>query len=710
MSILHAMRSFFNPGPAAIQTRDEMLGLDKRSAAGMTLYAPHQINRPVWETGTSANYVTEGYLKSPVVFACVLAIADSVATAPIVVMNDTGDGEMEPAPESTLQELLNRPNPSMDQAEFMQAVSVIAALSGFCVIEKERNGLGQIVNLWPLRSDWVKPIPRDQSPPAWEYRVPGHRTPFILEPEDVIVHTHAPDPFMGYRGSAPMAIAFRELGIENAMTDFLKAFFDRGALPVYGIIPKQQIANQEAADAFKQRLMGRYGGAIRSAEPMLLTGVEDVKRLGFDFDELAFPELRSLTETNICTAFRVPPILVGIQAGLDASTYSNYEQARRAFYEDTIASLWRRLDGALTRSLVPDFDTDGTLSVTFDTGVVSALQDDENALWQRATAALQAGGISLHTYHRLLGLDPHGPDVIYQPFSVTPIPVTEARSARKSATGVLTRMEPKALPTGQRSARAIPYDSDEHRARWEKRLAVSEQWEQSFASALAVQMELQRQEVLDILAGGGRSVREIAIDEPFDREKWIRAFKITMKPVVASIVRDQGRLSLDELGLTVAFDVQDPNVIRAMERQLQRFAEEVNDTTWDALRATLAEGIDAGEGIGQLAERVDSVMVDRIRSAKETIARTEVNTAANAGTQLSWEQSGVVTGKEWIAALDSRTRPEHASAHGQVVGLNENFVVGGASGPHPGAMGAASHDINCRCSMVAVLDTEGGAQ
>lgn len=706
MSILATIRTFFNPGAPAIQTRDEMLALEQRSVVGLSLYATHQIGKPIWEPGTRQRYVSEGWSKSPVVFACVLAIADSVATAPLVAVEMNRNGELEPAPQSDLQRLLDRPNPSMDQAEFMQTVASMGALSGFTVIEKERNGLGKVVALWPLRSDWVKPIPRDQSAPAWEYRVPGRRDPFILEPEDVIVHTHAPDPNMGYLGTAPMSVAFRELGIENAMTDYLKAFFDHGAMPQHGLKTTQRFQTQEEADAFRQRVVGRYAGLRNSADPMLLQGIEDVVRLGFNFDELAYPQLRSLSETNICTAFRVPPILIGIQAGLDASTYSNYGQARKAFYEDTIMSLWRRLDGALTRSLVPEFDTTGKLTVMFDTGAVSALQDDEDALWQRTTAAAQAGLISTHTFQRLVGLDPHGPDVIYQPFSVTPVPVTLPRSARKSVTGVLTRIEPKALPVGQRSVRTIPYDSDEHHARWEKRLTLTTHWEQQFATALAAVMEEQRQDVLDVLAGGGRAVREIAVADPFDKDKWIKAFKLTMKPVVQNIVNDQAGLALNELGVSVAFDVQDPNVIRAMEKQLQRFATEVNDTTWDALKATLAEGVDAGEGIGQLAERVEAVMVDRIKSSKETIARTEVTASSTVGTQESWRQSGVVTGKEWIAALDNRTRESHVHAHGQVVGIDENFSVGGATGPGPGMMSSAAESVNCRCSMAPVLDTD----
>lgn len=705
VSILHSIRAFFNPGAPAIQTRDEATAIELRSAAGLTLYPGHQMNRPLWQTGTTQRYVSEGWSKSSVVFACVMALADAVATAPIVVTQDAGDGQQEPIADHPLQRLIQRPNPSMDGAEFFQAITVIAALSGFCVIEKERNGAGVPVNLWPLRSDWVKPIPRDQSAPAWEYRVPGRRSPFILEPEDVIVYTHAPDPNMGYTGTAPMAVAFRELGILNAMTGFLKAFFDNGAVPQYGIIPRQQITNQEMADAFLDKVRGKFRET--NGGPMLLTGVEDIKRIGFNFDELAYPSLRNLSEVAICSAFRIPAMLVGIQAGLDASTYSNHESALGYFFRTTVTSMWRRMDGALTRGLVYEFDDTGRLNIEFDLSTVEALQEDRTALWQRSTAALQAGGISTHTFQRLIGIDPHGPDVVYQPFSVMPVAVDTGTSRNAiKPTARIERSEPKQLAAGTRSKRAIAYDSDEHRKRWELRVSVTERWEQNFATALSEQMELQRLDVLAVLIGGGRAVREIAIDDPFDKSKWIQAFKTRMQPIIQGIVADQGSLSATELGIAFTFDVSDPRVIRAMEKQSQRFAAEVNDTTWNALKASLAEGIAEGEGIGQLSERVDAVMLDRIKSSKEAIARTEVTASSTIGTQESWRQSGVVAGKEWIAALDNRTRETHIHAHGQIVGIDDDFNVGGATGPGPGMMSSAAESVNCRCSIAPVLDVE----
>ena len=120
---------------------------------------------------------------------------------------------------------------------------------------------------------------------------------------------------------------------------------------------------------------------------------------------------------------------------------------------------------------------------------------------------------------------------------------------------------------------------------------------------------------------------------------------------------------------------------------------------WERLRLSLSEGVGAGEGIPELAARVEQVMGARIRSDARTIARTETIGSYNEGRLESWRQSGRVAGKVWIAALDERTRETHISAHDQTVGFDELFLVGDGAGPAPGSIGLAEEDINCRCAM-----------
>lgn len=82
------------------------------------------------------------------------------------------------------------------------------------------------------------------------------------------------------------------------------------------------------------------------------------------------------------------------------------------------------------------------------------------------------------------------------------------------------------------------------------------------------------------------------------------------------------------------------------------------------------------------------------------IARTESTGAYNAAGVTALADEGVEF-KEWMATHDARTRPDHLAADGQVVGINQPFIVGGSALMYPGAPGGpASEVVNCRCTMI----------
>jgi SPP1 gp7 family putative phage head morphogenesis protein len=254
----------------------------------------------------------------------------------------------------------------------------------------------------------------------------------------------------------------------------------------------------------------------------------------------------------------------------------------------------------------------------------------------------------------------------------------------------------------------MAYGSPEHRAAFQRFVSRTEKHETAVATVTADLMRRQKQAVLAKVKEGRSLKRDAAEadDFPFNKARWIKQFRETIRPVLTEIVKDAGSQALEDLDIASAFDVTDPNVRQFLMQRAQRFAVEVNETTWEQLRASLADGMDGGEGIDQLAARVNAVMGDRIRSSGEVIARTESLGAYSGGVTESWRQSGVVKGKTWLSAIDDRTRPDHVDAHGQEVGLDEDFDVGDASGPGPGMMDDPAQDCNCRCSMTAVLDTD----
>jgi F like protein len=129
--------------------------------------------------------------------------------------------------------------------------------------------------------------------------------------------------------------------------------------------------------------------------------------------------------------------------------------------------------------------------------------------------------------------------------------------------------------------------------------------------------------------------------------------------------------------------------------------------TWEATRAQLLEGFAAGEGIDPLRRRIESV-VDVTRARAEALARTEVISASNGGAVARVDAMGADAPpyRQWMATNDTRTRPTHRQADGQVVPRGTPFDVGGHSLGYPGDPdGPAGEVINCRCTVL-FLDTE----
>ena len=88
----------------------------------------------------------------------------------------------------------------------------------------------------------------------------------------------------------------------------------------------------------------------------------------------------------------------------------------------------------------------------------------------------------------------------------------------------------------------------------------------------------------------------------------------------------------------------------------------------------------------------------------QRIVRTESTLAANYATQQTAIDTFGINNlqKEWFAALDSRVRPDHAAANGQIVDQKDYFRVGGEELMMPGdSNGSAFNVINCRCSSAS---------
>lgn len=140
--------------------------------------------------------------------------------------------------------------------------------------------------------------------------------------------------------------------------------------------------------------------------------------------------------------------------------------------------------------------------------------------------------------------------------------------------------------------------------------------------------------------------------------------------------------------------------------------------TFDAVRAEVQLGIDEGDGIPAIRDRIGTALSARHgghenewRKRATSIARTETIGAYNGGqlaaARVRSEASGVTLEKVWLATIDSRTRKDHYKADGQRVPIDQPFEIGGRELDHPGDPTApAAQVVNCRCTMLEVEPDE----
>jgi SPP1 gp7 family putative phage head morphogenesis protein len=158
-----------------------------------------------------------------------------------------------------------------------------------------------------------------------------------------------------------------------------------------------------------------------------------------------------------------------------------------------------------------------------------------------------------------------------------------------------------------------------------------------------------------------------------------------------------GAQLIADLGLGMTFETENPLVLDFL-REKELLVKTIPEELHKSLRAQLVEGNKRGESIADIRRRIE-VLYEGVKGTRaETIAQTEIVGAYNVGSMAAMDQCGV-TRKMWVATLDDRVRDSHATLHGTVVGITEDFANGLQ---YPGAPGGAAKEvIRCRCSIAA---------
>jgi HK97 family phage portal protein len=688
MGIRDTLQRWFPPDSGDYVARNMPGYLQQRDALGSMPMA-YQIGRPQYPTRSAAVYDEQAYRKIALVFRCINVIANAVGSAPIRVYDRGKDQQLSEIPDHPMRKLLERPNPTMGETVFFATISTTMAATGFCVIEKERAGAGRPVGLWPLRSDWLSPIPRSDGKADWHYKIPG-RSPVTIMAEDVIVLTYASRPDYGLTGIGALEVALAQWSLLGTMDDFLKAFFDGGGQFSYGLLLADGATlKQDEADLLKKQWTSRFSSWRHGyIEPPILQTVKGIQRLGATFAEMEYVTMRDISEIAILQAFGVPGSLVGQRFAQERNTFTNYGEARTSFYQDTIIPLWARLDDAFTRQLLPEFDVRPSISLQFDTSDVDALQEDQTALWTRAQAAMTAGGITRNEFRQEIGLPavPNG-DVFLLPFNVTEMPLSVQKAPVRASVFV---HEPRAIAPGDRRARGLVALST--RSAIETRAhRVYTNAARKFTEPLQAFFDGQRDRVIGHAQRSTRAIADLtAIDWPAEDEA-LDAIIRQLWDLMGNTATEQANELLG-LSTELQWTISNPWVREVLGEVATRVTD-INETTKRDIAKVVGDALTEGTSIPDLSDRLSSLFDETYAGRAQTIARTESMTAYSHASLRGFQESGLVNEVEILDNPQHDTDPGPdgytcAGRNGLIVSIEQAYVHIAAE--HPNGSAAVS--------------------
>lgn len=360
-------------------------------------------------TNSRVNYAIEaGDLeKSSLVMAAVNWLGRVLPEAPLLVMEADAKGKESPVMNHPAIKLLNRPNPFYSGATLWKAFALGWITSGNSYFWKSKNSFGQITELWHIPNWLIAPRwPEDGSEfiSYYEYQPDGAMT--RIEVEDVIHFRDGADPWnMGRTGLSPVASVLREVCADNEVAAYQYLILKNSGIPPVVISLKDGVSGVKFnAAEFKQEYMARTTGD-RRGEPFVSTRAIELTKLAFNPTELDLKVLRHLPESRFASVIGISKETLGFGAADENSTYNNVQQADERSIQSYVKPLWEFIGDELTHQLGPDFGLKDNQRFAFDLRQIAALQEDQNALHERANKDLAAGGITVNEYREMIGLE-----------------------------------------------------------------------------------------------------------------------------------------------------------------------------------------------------------------------------------------------------------------------------------------------------------------
>lgn len=668
------------------------------------------LGQPVWTEVDFENLAREGFNKNVWVYRCVMEIAKAGSNIPIILYRRNSRGDLKEIENHSILELLKRPNTHMSQQEFMENVIAFSQLAGNSYVHHNGPNGKPPRELWVLRPDRMKVIPdRNELIRGYQYEVNG-QTANLKRKE--VSHIKLFSALDDYYGMSPIQVGARSIDLDNFSNDWNASLLQNGARPSGAMVTEGTLGDSEY-NRLQKAIDEKYAGSKNAGKPMLLEGGLDWKEMSLSPQEMDYIETKSMTRLEICSAFGVPPEIVGDH---EHATYSNYQEARKGFYQDTVIPVVNKVLDVFNVDLVPKFDD--RLFLAIDRSKIDALQEDRDKVYERAIKAVEAGLLEVNEGREHMGYEAiEGGNVRFMPQGKIPVGEDAPDLTEFFALDIDNDIDNDNNNDDNDQEKQYKMENMinlqtkiEKKRYWRSFDRRRRGYYGAVGKQIAKKFKEEQKGVLKAFDKDG----ENGVNDFLDKNK--KEWRKTMKAIYIAIMDEFGSTVYDALlggkksktkdNERPKFDVYDEEVQRFISSVIADKVVNIDRVTRKKIKAIVQAGFDNDMTMPEIRDEIEKLYLEQIIPNRSmVIARTEVIGASNAGSRYAAKQTGLKLKKEWVATADDRTRDSHEEADGQVRDIDEPYDVGSSELMFPGDPDGEPEDvIQCRCAEVYITE------
>jgi len=302
----------------------------------LSLSDPKAWNSALWnlyganQTESGVSVDEHSALNLSAVYAAINIISGDISTLPLGLFKTVKDKRKRITDHPSLQVLTYRANPLMSAINVRRTLTAHMLSWGNMYAEIVRDGMNNIVELWPLTPDRVTPQWRSGT---IVYEINRGTSNPVIIPRENILHISG----LGYNGITGYSViskAAESIGLSLASEKFGARYFGSNT-NMGGAIKYPRALGPDAQKNLAASLSG-FTGSDKSHRWMILEQGMEIEKLGFSPDDSQFLQTRQFQVPEIARWFNMPPHKL---KDLTRSTFSNIEEQETEYVVSCLVPL-----------------------------------------------------------------------------------------------------------------------------------------------------------------------------------------------------------------------------------------------------------------------------------------------------------------------------------------------------------------------------------